>query len=371
MFEKVTKTDVFKNGMADLADRIARTGRSMVPLSLFQGFFRELSHTSPLTGAGCDLEQILKGIDNYLLTFDVSVVTRNGDVSTQEQFAAVDGYEADSMLIPLPAVLGWKQIVEGLNDTEVNVGKTNAVLVGTAREFMTMELTKRGIGYDGAPIVKNLDTLTDQGRLDLLPWEVQSHMLTFRAGQYIIARIVAILVERIKSVLPSGASVSHLVAAKRIISNITNAYNAARKTPAMVGTHPPLVGQTGYAFHIVAVGSLALQTLMYQLPEGKRLVIGALSSASYIMMGNVKDTDTPGDLLEKVLEAILRGVELGGKHDRRDVSKRICDLVLEQLQLLQVTHALNTESVSLLQDLERHDEKAEDQLRERPEGLKQ
>ena len=88
-------------------------------------------------------------------------------------------------------------------------------------------------------------------------------------------------------------------------------------------------------------------------------------------MGNVKATDTPGDLLEKVLEAVLRGVELGGKHDRRDVSKRICDLVLRQLQLLEMTHALTTESVSLLQDLERYDEEAEDQLRERPEVLKQ
>ena len=45
--------------------------------------------------------------------------------------------------------------------------------------------------------------------------------------------------------------------------------------------------------------------------------------------------------------------------------------MLGQLQLLQVTHSLTTESVSLLQDLERHDEKAEDQLRERPEVLKQ
>ena len=69
------------------------------------------------------------------------------------------------------------------------------------------------------------------------------------------------------------------------------------------------------------------------------------------MMGNVKATDTPGDLLEKVLEAILRGVELGGKHDRRDVSKQVCDLVLGQLQLLQVTRSLTTESLSLLQDL--------------------
>ena len=63
LFEKVVKTDAYKNGIGDLADRIARTGRSMAPLSLFQAFFRELSQTSPLTGAGCDLEQILSGID--------------------------------------------------------------------------------------------------------------------------------------------------------------------------------------------------------------------------------------------------------------------------------------------------------------------
>ena len=177
--------------------------------------------------------------------------------------------------------------------------------------------------------------------------------------------------ERIIAALPNGASDSHLLAAERKIMNITNTYNDSLRTPAMVGTHPALVGQTGYAFQIVAMGSLSLQTLMYQLQDGKRLVKGALGSAACIRMGDVKPTDTPGDLLEKVLEAILRGVELGGKHDMRDVSKKVCDLVLGQLQLLQVTHSLTTESVSLLQDLERHDEKAEDQLRERTAVLKQ
>ena len=46
------------------------------------------------------------------------------------------------------------------------------------------------------------------------------------------------------------------------------------------------------------------------MQEGKELIAGALGSAAYIMMGDVKATDTPGDLLEKVLEAILRGVPL-------------------------------------------------------------
>ena len=169
--------------------------------------------------------------------------------------------------------------------------------------------------------MKHLDTLTDQARLDLLPWEAQSRMLTFRAGQYLIARTISNLVDRIISALPSGASDYHLLAARRKISNITNAYNASHKTPAMIGTDPALVGQTGYAFHIVAVGGLAMQTLMYQLQEGKKFITGALGSAAYIMMGCVKAADTPGDLLEKVLEAILRGVELGGRHGKRDVSK--------------------------------------------------
>ena len=40
LFEKVSKKDVYKSGIADLADRVVRTGRSMVPLSLFQTFFR-------------------------------------------------------------------------------------------------------------------------------------------------------------------------------------------------------------------------------------------------------------------------------------------------------------------------------------------
>ena len=111
--------------------------------------------------------------------------------------------------------------------------------------------------------MKHLDALTDQARLDLLPWEVQAHMLTFRAGQYLITRTISNLVERIISALPSGASDYHLLAARRKISNITNAYNDSHKTPAMVGTDSELVGQTGYAFHIVAVGGLAMQTLMY------------------------------------------------------------------------------------------------------------
>ena len=90
----------------------------MVPLSLFQAFFREFSHSSALTGAGCDLEQILRGIDHYLLVFGVSTVTRTGDVSVQGQSTRVDGYDVDSLLTPLPAVLGRKQLVEGINDTE-------------------------------------------------------------------------------------------------------------------------------------------------------------------------------------------------------------------------------------------------------------
>ena len=36
-----------------------------------------------------------------------------------------------------------------------------------------------------------------------------------------------------------------------------------------------------------------------------------------------------------------------------------------------MTHSLTTETLSLLKDLERHDEKAEDRLRDRPEVLKQ
>ena len=110
---------------------------------------------------------------------------------------------------------------------------------------------------------------------------------------------------------------------------------------------------------------------MYQLQEGKELIAGALCSAAYLMMGDVKATDTPGDLLEKVLEAILRGVELGGKRGNRDVSKQVLKQVMGQLQLLQVTHSLTTETLSLLKNLERHDEKAEDRSRDRPEVLKQ
>ena len=128
--------------------------------------------------------------------------------------------------------------------------------------------------------MKSLDALTDQERLDLLPWETQSRMLTFRTGQYLIARTIANLVDRVLSALPKGNSSSHLVGAKRRIRNITNAYNATYKTPAMGGTDPALVGQTGYAFHVVGVGCLAMQTLMYQLQEGKELIAGALGSAA-------------------------------------------------------------------------------------------
>jgi hypothetical protein len=369
LFEKVAKTDAFKSGLAHLANRMVSTGRSMVPLSLFQSLFRELSHTTPLTGAGCDLEQILRGIDHWLKISNVSVVTRAGDVPAQGLYARVEGYDADTLLDPLPAVLGVPQLVEGVNDTESNVGRTNAVLVGAAREFITRELCKREV-HAGATVVKRLDALTDQERLDLLPWKTQSRMLTFRTGQYLIARTIANLVDRVLSALPRGSSSSHLVGAKRKIKNITNAYNASHKTSAMGGTDSALFGQAGYAFHIVAVGCLAMQTFMYQLQEGKELIAGALGSAAYIMMGDVRATDTPGDLLEKVLEAILRGVELGGRRGKKDVSKRVCGLVREQLQLLQVTHSLATETLSLLKNLEKHDEKAEDRLRDRPEVLR-
>ena len=122
---------------------------------------------------------------------------------------------------PLPAVLGVPQLVEGVNDTKSNVGRTNAVLVGAAREFITRELYRRGGGHADATVVKRLDALTDQERLDLLPWETQSRMLTFRTGQYLIARTIANLVDRVLSALPRGSSSSHLVGAKRKIKNIT------------------------------------------------------------------------------------------------------------------------------------------------------
>ena len=89
LFEKVAKTDAFKSGLEHLAKRIVSTGRSMVPLALFQSLFRELSHTTPLTSAGCDLEQILRGIDHSLQISNVSVVTRAGDVPAQGLYARV------------------------------------------------------------------------------------------------------------------------------------------------------------------------------------------------------------------------------------------------------------------------------------------
>ena len=343
----------------------------MVPLALFQSLFRELSQTTPLTSAGCDLEQILRGVDHWLKISNVSVVARAGDVSTQGQYARVKGYDADTLLDPLPSVLGVPHLVDGVNDTEVNVGKTNEVLVSAGRAFITLELCKREV-HAGATVVKSLDTLTDQERLDLLPWETQSRLITFRTGQYLIARTVANLVDRVISALPKGNSSAHLVGVRRRIRNITTAYNApCGKTPAMEGTDPALVGQTGFAFHVVGVGCLAMQTLMYQLQKGKELITGALGSASYLMMGDVKATDTPGDLVEKVLEGVLRGVELGGKRGKRDVSKKVCKQVMGQLQLLQVTHSLSMESLSLLENLEKHDEKAEDRSRDKPEVLKQ
>ena len=85
----------------------------------------------------------MRGIDHWLQISNVSVVTRAGDVPTQGLYARVEGYDADTLLNPLPAVLGVPQLVEGVNDTESNVGRTNAVLVGAAREFITRELYKR------------------------------------------------------------------------------------------------------------------------------------------------------------------------------------------------------------------------------------
>ena len=134
----------------------------------------------------------------------------------------MDGYDADSLLTPLPAVLGRKQLVEGVNDTEDNVGRTSTVLVGTAREFITLELYKRGGGHAEAPVVKHLAALTDQARLDLLPWEVQAHMLTFRAGQYLIARIIFNLVERIIAPFPLYCSPVHIKPRDIYIPNGTN-----------------------------------------------------------------------------------------------------------------------------------------------------
>ena len=71
---------------------------------------------------------------------------------------------------------------------------------------------------------------------------------------------------------------------------------------------------------------------MYQLRNGGMLIKQAQMSATVLKMGDIEWSDTPQQLLERVLATASSGVEHSGvETDERSVSTAVANLVTGQL----------------------------------------
>merc|ERR1712086_10089 len=113
-----------------------------------------------------------------------------GEVRNLSSFALVDGIDFANTLTPLPAALGEKKLVSGVNDTGFNTTRTLAILAQAAQKFITLELEKRAGECYNAPVIKPLSELTPQAKLNLLSADVLRVIQSFQSGQYILALIM-------------------------------------------------------------------------------------------------------------------------------------------------------------------------------------
>ena len=158
-----------------------------------------------MNSKGCNLEAIVHGLDSYLAKHSVSFVAMEGEVLNRSSFALVDGIDFSGSLTPLPAALGERKLVSGVNDTGPNTTRTLAILAQAAQKFITLELEKRAGECYNAPVVKPLSDLSAQAKLNLLSADVLRVIQSFRSGQYIIALIMLALAKKIKGLVPYGS----------------------------------------------------------------------------------------------------------------------------------------------------------------------
>ena len=117
MFARLQKDESYKGGLAKLAQRIADTGETVVPLVVIKDFLVMVSKTGAMNSGGCNLEAIAHGLDAYLIKHNVAIVAMEGEVLNRSSFALVDGIDFSESLTPLPAALGERKLVSGVNDT--------------------------------------------------------------------------------------------------------------------------------------------------------------------------------------------------------------------------------------------------------------
>ena len=108
---------------------------------------------------------------------------------------------------------------------------------------------------------------------------------------------------------------------------------------------------------------------MYQLHNGGMLIKRAQMSATVLKMGDIDWSDTPQQLLERVLATAASGVEHGGvETDERSVSTAVANLVTGQPQLLQLDYVLTNNVRHLLIELEERFAKAQAVMHTMPLG---
>ena len=361
LFDRLQKTDSYKSGVSGLAQRIADTGRTVVPLVVFKELLVSLSQSGVMNTAGCNLEAIVHGLDPFLIKQNVSFVAMEGEVQSLSSFALVDGLDFSSTLQPLPAALGEKKLVSGVNDTGFNTTRTLTILAQAAQKFITLELEKRAGECYNAPVVKPLSSLTPQAKLNLLSADVLRVIQSFQSGQYIIALTMLALAYKIEGMVPPGSCRSHLQTTIRHIELLMSKSNEGFASPVILGADLVSIGHSALSLGITAVGTLAVQAFTFQHTNGDVLVSQAQMSAAVLGMGSINPKWTPQEMLEHVIVTAGSGLEHGGVDtDIGSVSRAVINLVIGMLQLLQLDHVLNDDVRKLLKDLELYSAKAQE-----------
>ena len=121
VLDKLIRTDSYKNGMSRLAQRIADTGHTVLPLVLLKGFLKKVSDSTLMNAIGCNLVAVVHGLDSYLAKYAVSIIVLEGAVLKRRSFAVVDGIDMSSVLTPLPVGLGERKLVENVNLSLIHI----------------------------------------------------------------------------------------------------------------------------------------------------------------------------------------------------------------------------------------------------------
>ena len=321
----------------------------------------QISKSGVMNSTGCNLEAIVHGLDSFLIKQNVAFVAIEGKVRNRSNFALVDGIDFSATLTPLPAALGEKKLVPGVNDTGPNTTRTLAILAQAAQKFITLELEKRAGECYNAPVVKPLSGLSPQAKLNLLSADALRVIQSFQSGQYIIALIMLALANKIEGMVPPGSCRSHLQTTIRHIELLMSKSNEGFASPVILGADVATIGHSALSLGITAVGTLAIQAFMFQHTRGVVLVQQVRMSAAVLGMASINPKWSPKEMLEYVIVTAGSGLEHGGvEADVGSVSRAVINLVTGMLQLLQLDHVLNDDVRKLLQELESYSAKAQE-----------